>query len=128
MKLFVLLFTFCTLPFLSLAQNEFNFCGHTKSISYAELKKCPRLAIGNDSIYKITFFTISYHLYGLDYSEVHTNGIIKQETIATFERHKVKSFTIENARVNAKGFDTNYVKMKRVTIELTPTILIPLNK
>jgi hypothetical protein len=76
----------------------------------------------------ITFFTISYHLYGLDYSEVHTNGIIKEETIATFERHKVKSFTIENARVNAKGFDTNYVKMKRVTIELTPTILIPLNK
>lgn len=129
MKLFVVLFTFCTLSFVSLAQSEFNFCGHTKSISYAELRKCPRLALGNDSTAKVALVKISYHLYGQDYSDVYVNGIIKKETIDTFERHKVKNFTIEYARARVKGFEHPLVvKMEPVTIELTPTILLPPNK
>lgn len=129
MKLFVLFFTLCALPIVSLAQNEFNFCGHTKSISYAELKKCPRLTMGNDSIYKVASIVVSYHLNDQDHTDILSGGVIKQEMIATFERHKVKNFTIELVRARTKGFDQPLVvKMNPITIELTPIILLPPNK
>lgn len=120
MKLFLLLFALCTLPFVSLAQNEFNFCGHTKSISYAELRKCPRLAMGNDSVYKVASIVISYELNGEDHTDILSGGIIKQEIIDTFERHRIKNFTIKLVRARAKGFEHPLVvKMFDVTFELT---------
>ncbi len=121
MKLFALLFTFCTLPFLSLAQNEFNFCGHTKSISYAELKKCPRLAMGNDSVYKVASIVIRYELNGEDHTDILSGGIIKHEIIATFERHRLKTFTITGVRARAAGSDKSLVvKTNPIVFELKP--------
>ncbi|MFA7380502.1 MAG: hypothetical protein WC150_08580 [Bacteroidia bacterium] len=120
MKLFLLLF--CFLPVVTLAQKpfNFNFCGHSKSLSITELKQCPRLVLDNDSVVKISSMFLRYELDGEDHTEMLPDGLIKQNIIATFERHRIKSFTIFMLRGRATGADKAYpFKTGEVTFELT---------